>query len=62
MMDLAEGHRASFDYFRSENLQQLTVNLGCDNSASVFEVIRASEIANCCSIPYELVAQHLKWD
>ena len=57
VMDLAEGHRAALDCLFAEAPQQLTVNLGSGQGASVLDVVKAFEAASGRSVPYELVAR-----
>ncbi len=57
VMDLAEGHRAALDCLLAESPQQLTVNLGSGQGASVLDVVKAFEAASGRSVPYEIVAR-----
>ena len=56
VMDLVEGHVAALEHCLA-NRGMLTVNLGTGRGTSVLQLIRAFELTNGCSVPFEIVAR-----
>lgn len=53
--DLAHGHIKSLDYLINENVNELTLNLGCGYGYSVLDLLTTFERVNNISIPYRMV-------
>ena len=54
IMDLAEGHIASFKYLLDNSPQLINFNLGTGCGTSVLELINTFELVNKVRIPYEI--------
>ena len=54
IMDLAEGHLSSIDYFNSKHSCLEFINLGSGHGYSVFQIINQFEISTGCKIPFSI--------
>ena len=59
VMDLADAHIATLDYLRSNDSQNISINIGTGNGKSVIEVIKAFQSIDEISLHYEFVERRI---